>query len=590
MKLPSLRHRKPIVYISLGIFSTLVLFIIAESCIGSTNSGAQSGLFARISATIVNWFAPPQVVETIKPTSLGTPIDSSYLGAGKVAIGTTTLVSVPVNYPDKADKDVYDKSYTYTVLEGNKENYNVILTNSGSGKKLNVDLRIVANKLTDENNKIEIKIADSLTYIYEFNIVERSAPINYELKVDKSTIKIGETSQIDVKLLPKEGDTSHKDNYLRRVYDSTKLEYVSSNPEIATVDEYGVIHGISAGETVISCGDFSKTITVSSESIVKPATNSINVETSGSASLLDYDYVFEKDMDPDEYSVLVYPSFSDTTLEDKSISYKLSDSLSAMIAPYKYDENGFPVYKDDLNRDCVRICGYRKEGDVNLTCFSNVDNAIEKTIPIKVEQAIPTSMTINQSGTKQVYVNDQISIKGTFSPMNTFNSSINVSLSNSSIIDIVNNDSSVVILKTKAVGSTHVTVTSKANPDLVKEFDVNVIAKEAINEDNFTDFHQFFRKFAGHFFLFLITAVFGMIFFATYFEDYMKMYIYLPATLLIGFITAGLSELIQYFIPSRSGLMLDVGIDFLGYFIGTLIVFVITTIIFFIKKKKNKQE
>ena len=100
------------------------------------------------------------------------------------------------------------------------------------------------------------------------------------------------------------------------------------------------------------------------------------------------------------------------------------------------------------------------------------------------------------------------------------------------------------------------------------------------------------RKFGGHFLLFLVTAIAGLIFFYTYFEEYIKLYIYLPATLIIGFATAGLSELIQLIVNifggSRSGSMVDVGIDFFGYVIGTLLTFLVITLIHFIKKKKNK--
>ncbi|MCR4911514.1 MAG: VanZ family protein [Bacilli bacterium] len=588
MKIPSLKHRKPIVYISLGIFATLVSLIIAESCIVGGASGVQSGLFAQISAFFVNLIKGPQIAEVIKPSSIGTVSDSSYLGNGKIALGTTTLLSIEVKYPEKKDIDVYDKSYVVSDLLGNKDDYNLVMSSHESKNSYFVDVRIVANAMTSEAYALNIKVADSLNYRYDFNIVERAKPVNYDLKIGKTTLKTGETSKIDTKLNPKEGN-NRNDYYLRRLYDYTKLDHSSSNEAIATIDKYGVIHAISEGSASITYGKETYNITVTSEHITKPATNSIALNATGSASMLDYDYVFTGEDNPDDYSVLIHPTFENTTLEDQSVSYYLSDELGAIIAPFKYDENGFPVYKDDENKDCVRVCGYRKKGNVKLTVVSNNDNTIKQELDINVGEALPASMTINQKETKEVYVNDQLQVSGIFTPKNVSVKAINVT-GDSDKVQIVGNGTELVTIKAKDVGKVHITVTSVANETLKQEFDINISVKQAINDDNYSNFHQWMRKFGGHFMLFLVTAIFGLLFFYTYFEDYIKLYLYLPLTLFVGFLTAGLSELIQLCVPSRSGTWMDVGIDFFGYVVGTAITFLVITIIHFIKKAKNKSK
>ena len=183
MKLPTLKHRKPIVYISLGIYATLITLILAEACIPGGASGMQSGLFAQISAFFVNLVKGPQVAEIIKPSEFGTVADSSYLGNGKIAIGTTTFLSLEVKYPAKKDIDVYDKSYVIDSTLGNKDDYNLVISShEGSGSYF-VDVRIVANAMTSDAYALDVKVADKLTYTYNFNIVEKAKPVNYDLRL-----------------------------------------------------------------------------------------------------------------------------------------------------------------------------------------------------------------------------------------------------------------------------------------------------------------------------------------------------------------------------------------------------------------------
>ena len=64
----------------------------------------------------------------------------------------------------------------------------------------------------------------------------------------------------------------------------------------------------------------------------------------------------------------------------------------------------------------------------------------------------------------------------------------------------------------------------------------------------------------------------------------------LPASLTIGFIVACLTELIQHFVPSRGGQWKDVGIDYMGFAIGTAITLIIYLIVYFIKKAVKKKK
>lgn len=593
----SLKHRKPIVYISLVMFSLLSVFIILESSIQGGFSSIQSNFFAKIGASIYNFFNPPRTPKSVAPLSFGEVSDSSFLGEDEdgnsnIAAGTTTLISIPINYPkDKDAYDVYDHQYSLDYISGDRSNYNLVL----SSRDLNtstyvIDMRIVANEVDDELYQININVGETLTYEYKFHIVDLEAPTEYECRIEKLSLKIGESSTITTKLI----GNNRPDSYLRRYLDERKLERSSSNEEIATIDEFGVIHALNPGNVTITYGKYNYDISVSNDYIIIPSSNelSLRIEESSNQNpcLLDYDYVFEDGCLPNDYSCLVYGDFLDSSLEDKGLSFKLDDNLSAKLAPFKYDESGFPIYKDEAGRSCVRVCGYRKKADINLYAYSNADPSLSTVLSLSTKEAFPESMSINFSGEVNKYVNQQIVIKGEFGPKNVNNKNIRVSVDNPEMVSILNNDSSSVTLTGLNVGSVHVKVTSLANSSLSTEFDLKLNAKEAIDEDNYSDFHTFIRKAAGHFSLFLVTAIFGFIFFFTFFKGERKTLFALIFCLASGLFIAGLSELIQHFVPGRVGALKDVGIDFLGYVVGTLLTLGVIFLIKFIKKKRKPKE
>ena len=572
------------------------MFIIFESCLSSGASGVQSNFFAKISAWFINNTTEPIIPNSIDPIEIKEVTDSSYLGkdtdgVSKIAIGSTSLISIPVQYPDKSNNyDEYNYQYNLDYITGNKDDYSVTLSSSKNKNIYTIDLRITATDMTSDIYQINVNIAGGLKYEYKFHIVELEEPTEYESKIEKNTLKIGETTTITTKLLGK-GKT---DWYLRRYFDESKITRSSLDESIATIDEFGVIHGVSAGSTTIKYGKYDFPITVTGESITKPVSNSMTLNifngSKTSPSLLDYDYVFEKDENSNNYSSLIYPSFSNTTLEDQSVSFKVSEPLMVRLSPYKYDEDGYPVYMDDDNEPCVRVAGYRKKGDVTIYCYSNNDNSIYQSIDLTVDEAIPTEMTLNVKKDLNIRVNAQQVVSASFNPKNVNNRNIHVEVSNSDIVSISNNNTSSVTLMGVGVGTTHITVSSVANPSLVKEFNISATAKSAIDKEEYSDFHQTIRKSLGHFLLFAITAVFGAIFAHTYFDDYKKAWLLGFISLGIGVFVASLSEFIQYFVKTRSGTLLDIGIDSLGYLIGTITTIGVIYLIMLIKTKISKKK
>lgn len=108
-------------------------------------------------------------------------------------------------------------------------------------------------------------------------------------------------------------------------------------------------------------------------------------------------------------------------------------------------------------------------------------------------------------------------------------------------------------------------------------------------KDTVTNFFKIVRKSIGHFGAFFVAGIFSTIFFLLKF-DKKKWFFSVPVNLVQGFALAGLTEIIQIFVPGRYGTMQDVGIDFLGFFLSALLVSIIIISTYFIKKAIQKKK
>ena len=115
---------------------------------------------------------------------------------------------------------------------------------------------------------------------------------------------------------------------------------------------------------------------------------------------------------------------------------------------------------------------------------------------------------------------------------------------------------------------------------------INSFSKDAINDGNINTFTHVVRKLIGHFGLFVFSGGFSTwaIHLSSYYLKKYKWWYDLIFTLFFGLFLASLTELIQTFVPGRSGQITDVLIDFSGYILGTGIV----VLILFILYKKGK--
>ncbi len=101
-------------------------------------------------------------------------------------------------------------------------------------------------------------------------------------------------------------------------------------------------------------------------------------------------------------------------------------------------------------------------------------------------------------------------------------------------------------------------------------------------------FHSAIRKLVGHFLLFGLSGLFTTLTFVM--NDFLierlkwKNIVFI---LLFGLIVALVSELIQYFVPGRCGVLTDVLIDYSGYIVFSGIVY-LTYVLITLKKQSVK--
>lgn len=522
-------------------------FILVESALPASLSTLQSDFFANIFGDL---YTPP-AKEEIRSIDFVGDVENK-----QIVRGTTSTFDLTYE-PATASMEQVD-----IVGDGIGSSYNVIQ----DGQRLYVE----AYEIGTYQLNVSLKNRPQVSTSVSFNIINRPAPTEYSLSIQNSTIKVGMSAQIDVKL--SESGTLKDEISLSRQYDKKAIRYQSSDDTIATIDEYGVIHALSPGTVEIHSSPANKTLTVNVIESDSPSVMPTGLELIGpdSVHIYDADYIGDDLIEKAQLSV----QFLGNTPSDAGVTYTVNDDLLARV------------------EDDGTIYGYKKTGTVRVYAYSNMDRAIFDYIDINVENVIPTDMNIvgiEDDGSLSIGATK--TIRAEFAPINTTNTAIIVTSSDDSIIKVTNNDRSAIIEGIKA-GKATLTISSASNENLVKTFTINV-AKLAPSEDsNYDDFISFIRKAIGHFTLFAIDGV--LIFFSIYLfvKDNEKMKLWIISLISIGasVLVAACSELFQFIPKDRGPSIVDVGIDSLGALIGILIVLIIMSIIKVVKKRRTAQK
>jgi len=516
--------------------------IVFESCLPGGVSVVRSNWLSNIFADIINVFIPGRV-EVV-------PLESiSLVGDQNIIIGTTNRFSVEYVPSNATSKGI-------TFIAGN-ERINPVQEGSSCFVE---GMELGSTSLTAVSSE-----DSNIFKTVEITVNERPAPTEFELTVANSQILNGFSERVIFSI----GD--YTDNRAVRYFDTSLVSLESSNPDIATIED-GVIHAKSVGSATIFASDYpSRSVDI--EVIENP--NPLVYPDESSWEITGNNVVHIYDMDHAETNFIQLSiDWGDAIPSDQSVTWKVEDELLA-----KIDADG-------------KLRGYKKTGFTNVIAISNMDTEQQKIFPISIEEVLPTAMDVNirLDGSpldEEVSVGDAIYISAIFSPDNTTNL----------YIDVISSDAAVLTaqiegrtgkITAKKEGIATITVSSAANPELSETLVFEVMPKKAIDGENYVDFASFIRKSIGHFLLFGVSAIFTT--WAFYFilnKVIKKKWFIVLVSGLFGIAVASVTEMIQLFIPLRSGTWIDVGINILGY-----AVFLALTILFgfLILKRRQKVE
>ena len=516
--------------------------IVFESCLPGGVSVVRSNWLSNIFADIINVFIPGRA-EVV-------PLESiSLVGDQNIIIGTTNRFSV-----EYAPSNATSKGITF--IAGN-ERINPVQEGSSCFVE---GMELGSTSLTAVSSE-----DSNIFKTVEITVNERPAPTEFELTVTNSQILNGFSERVIFSI------DDYTDNRAVRYFDTSLVSLESSNPDIATIED-GVIHAKSVGSATIFASDYPSRL-VDIEVIENP--NPLVYPDESSWEITGNNVVHIYDMDHAETNFIQLSiDWGETIPSDQSVTWKVEDELLAKIGV-----DG-------------KLRGYKKTGFTNVIAISNMDTEQQKIFPISVEEVLPTAMDVNirlDGGPldEEVSVGDTIYISAIFSPDNTTNL----------YIDVISSDAAVLAaqiegrtgkITAKKEGIATITVSSAANPKLSETLVFEVMPKKAIDGENYVDFASFIRKSIGHFLLFGVSAIFTT--WAFYFilnKVIKKKWFIVLVSGLFGIAVASVTEMIQLFIPLRSGTWIDVGINILGY-----AVFLALTILFgfLILKRRQKVE
>lgn len=142
----------------------------------------------------------------------------------------------------------------------------------------------------------------------------------------------------------------------------------------------------------------------------------------------------------------------------------------------------------------------------------------------------------------------------------------------------------VIFVKAVEDGETSSQSSNQVTDIVVDTIDTITPGEESITDKfDIEDIRHFIRKAIGHFGVFLVIGVFSCF---TYYLFIKRRLLSFIIIILVGLLTAGLSEIFQGIPEGRVPSFNDVLIDYVGYLIAVVIFSLIFYIPFYIKRKK----
>lgn len=558
------------------IFSSIALilnaFIVFYSCVPEEATANWNRGFTNIFARVVNTVTEKEV-EQIHLSEINVSFSNKETHKYNYLDGYE-LNEIPLGSAKQIEcsflpLEATNKSITYSAFPSDV----VQLNQSGSVVSV-IGMKVGECVITAKSNDGGFESSLNL------NVVQTIAPKNFSISLKNSTIPIGTTETIDFDI--DGGVLGHNELINFRYYDTRELIYVSSNPSVVTIDEeYGVVYPQSVGNATISVsnGSITKSVDVSIVDGIVPAPIS-NLSIQGSNVCYSNDMILNQSY-PDKYCYQLIPKDGDLNLNPDDFIWTSSNELLA-----KVDRHGVlrGFRKSSIEDENVVITAKSKIGGETASFNVTVKNQLPTELYHSFE--VNGETTWNQK-TFTFSVGDIVPVDIAYNSRVT-NSAVEVECTDETVIQVTNEGTNLTFHILKP-GTCTIKITSVINPELVKEIKCTVVKAGAISKDNYLSIGKYLRKSVGHAAVFMVAQIFTFLaIFMFLFEK--KWWFYTSISLGEGLLISALSELIQSFVPSRSGLFLDVIINFGGVVLGAAIGFLIVLLINKIKNKKINQK
>ena len=298
------------------------------------------------------------MTNVLAPYSESKSIYNGYQKTGILDTSITFIIPVYNNMPEiptdspsinsndftQDNTKVYCNATNVNIRTGPSTSYEVITTVTSQDKMT----RIMKGKQQGERWDKVILENGIIGYIFQQYVTELpDVEIeSIDVSIDNTTIQKGEKAQLKVTILPEEANTH-------------KVIYSSSNSNVATVDDNGIIHAISSGTTTIT---------------VKAEENSVK----------------------DEIEINVYSPVTDISIDQKEISMQKDDTfkINAYIEPEDANNKNI-VYKSE-NGDIASIdenglITAKKEGETKIIISSQENEEIKKECKVVVVRKMDDS-------------------------------------------------------------------------------------------------------------------------------------------------------------------------------------------------------
>jgi len=518
MKKLKAHFKKFIKYYVLTAFISLNFFIGGQALLSSTSSAEVSGIFSNFLSAFFHAIGPVEA-EIVEPETI------EISGPDIVIIGQSKRLTPTIAPSDTTDKSVYWTTNNDSVLE---------VTSGGI---------VVAKGI----GSASIRATTSVSSIYEeilIEVIDFPSVSAFELDVTTHDIYVGTTATITpIDVAPELGRLD-------------SITYTSLHPLIASVNEYGVVKGLTNGTATILAmagslvNSIDISVTTSPNPVVAPTSLTINGDSEG----LIYRYTqLEAD-------------FGATIPTDTSVTWLSSDINIARV-----DNTG-------------KVYGYKFEGNVTITAISNADDSLRNNFDMTFSKVFPTSVTLMPAKT-EIIAGQSMNINFSFEPAETYDRQLTWNSSDPSVASI-SSQGEYGLLTGLKVGMVTITATSVMDENISASVTINVLKASTLNAQQEEDLYMFVRKGLGHYSLFFLDGLLGYLTMFYFLKGKQKQTRYFFVSIGIGFILSLLLEALQLFANGRSPLVTDAIINFLGYLTASIVMYLI---FYFVKRSKDKK-